>query len=424
MIRLAPLLLLPLLASGAEETPASLSKEAVKAYGAKDYARFLALERRALALEPTDARVLYNVACGEALTGARAKAVRDLEALLSRKLDLGAEGDADFTGVRGTPEWARYEGELKALRAPLVRSVRAFEVGDSTLLLTGIAVDPKTGDVYMGSTRRKKIIRRTRDGRVSDFTQEGQDGLLSVASLLIDPQRRLLFASTAPAPHMLGFPAGAEADAGVLAFDLGTGHLVRKALLAPDSRKHFLNALAMDRAGNVYVSDSLEPGIYRFANDSNTLEKVLPDGLFAATQGLAFLGDDDRILYVADWTDGVWAYDLSARTRRKIVAPPDAWLSGLDGLTPVRGGFLSVQIGVQPARVLYLRLDEKADRIQSVEILEMSHPDYEGPIQGALDQDSFVYVANSQLDLVDPKTGAFAAEKARPPIVLRLPLPR
>jgi hypothetical protein len=52
----------------------------------------------------------------------------------------------------------------------------------------------------------------------------------------------------------------------------------------------------------------------------------------------------------------------------------------------------------------------------------MSRADYEGPIQGAVDGNAFLYVANSQLDLGDGKTGAFAADRARPTVVLRLAL--
>src|SRR5882724_2300949 len=74
-------------------TPASLNAAAIKAYQAKDYARFLEYEKRALALTPDSPRLMYNVACGEALTGHAVEAVRLLDRLLALKLDLGAEAD-------------------------------------------------------------------------------------------------------------------------------------------------------------------------------------------------------------------------------------------------------------------------------------------------------------------------------------------
>ena len=63
-------------------TPAALNAEAIKAYQAKDYARFLTLEKRALELQPANPRFVYNVACGEALRGNPREAVRKLDQLL------------------------------------------------------------------------------------------------------------------------------------------------------------------------------------------------------------------------------------------------------------------------------------------------------------------------------------------------------
>src|SRR5215467_6893847 len=84
------------------ETTAALDVEAINAYRAKDYARFLELEKRALELSPSTPRFIYNVACGEALQGNGHEAVRLLDQLLARKLDLGAATDEDFAGIRNT----------------------------------------------------------------------------------------------------------------------------------------------------------------------------------------------------------------------------------------------------------------------------------------------------------------------------------
>jgi len=147
----------------------------------------------------------------------------------------------------------------------------------------------------------------------------------------------------------------------------------------------------------------------------------IPGGVFQSTQGLAF-SDDEKTLYVADYTDGVWAVDMATRERRRLQEPRDAWLGGLDGLTRVPDGFISVQIGVRPERVVRLHLDSTGKGITRVEILEINHPGYSGPIQGVVSNGGFFYVANSQLDLGNGETGAFAAERARPTVVLRLPL--
>jgi sugar lactone lactonase YvrE len=310
---------------------------------------------------------------------------------------------------------------LAELRKPLVHSDVAFKLADPAIVATGIAVDPRTGDTYIASVRERKILRRTRQGTVSDFIAQGQDDFLAGASLAIDSPRHLLFATTSAAPFMIGYHKEDMGKSGIFAFDLKSGKLVRKAMLAVDGKRHFLNALAVDRHGNVYVSDTGSSGIYRLRRGASTLEVFIPPSAFAATQGLA-LSSDERTLYVADYTDGLWAVDMASGNRRHLEAPAVVWLAGLDGLSRSQDGLIAVQIGVKPERVLRLRLDAKGQRVTTVDVLEMGHPDYEGPIQGVVAGKDFLYVANSQLDLGNGESGAFASERAHPTIVLRLPL--
>jgi sugar lactone lactonase YvrE len=394
---------------------------AVKAYREKDYKRFLTDERKGLALEPENPRLIYNAACGEALNGNAKEAVALLDQLLARKLDLGAETDADFTGIRNTTEWAQFEAKLAELRKPVVRSTVGFKLEEPGLLAAGMAFEETTGDFYITSVRGRKIVRRAKDGKASDFVREGQDGFLAGAGLAIDGPRNLLYASTAGVPFMKGAQKDDDGHAGLFAFDLKTGKTMRKVWLPTDGQKHFLNNLAVGRAGNVYVSDSLNSGIYELRRDASTLDEIAPPTMFTGSQGLA-LSDDEKTLFVGDFGEGVWALDLATKAKRRIPAPADAYLVGLDGLAKVHDGFVTVQLQVQPARVVRLHMDRQWQRVVSVETLESNHPEYDAPIQGTLAEGAFWYVADSQLETLDPKTGKFPAEKAKATVVLRLPL--
>jgi sugar lactone lactonase YvrE len=395
--------------------------EAIKAYQAKDYKRFLEDEQRALQLDPANPRLLYNVACGESLQGNAKEAVHDLDQLLARKLDLGAENDNDFAAIHQTPEWHAFQSKLAELRKPVVHSEIAFKLADPNLVATTLAVDPATGDTYIASMRERKIIKRSKNGTVSDFIHQAQDGFYGGASLLIDSPHHLLYATTGAVPFMLDSRKEDYGRSGIFAFDLKSGKLARKILLPPDGKQHFLNTLVMDRKGNIYISDSLASGIYLLQSGSDHLEVFIPSNVFRASQGLAF-SDDQRTLYVADFSNGLWAVDLASKDHRKIDPPGDVWLGGLDGLARVPDGFIAVQIGVKPERVLHLKLNSQEQKLASVEILEMNHPNYSEPIQGTVVGHSFLYVANSQLNLGDVKTGSFAADRAQPTVVLRLPL--
>ena len=179
-----------LVASQEPSDPVALNAEAMKAYRTKNYAGFLAYEKRALELDSNNPRLLYNVACGESLQGNAHEAVRLLELLADRKLDLGAETGDDFSAIHNTPEWARFTSKLAELRKPTIRSQVAFRLADPALVATGIAVDPGTGATYIASARERKIVCRTKDGAVADFISEAQDGFLGGDSLAIDSPRR------------------------------------------------------------------------------------------------------------------------------------------------------------------------------------------------------------------------------------------
>ncbi len=192
--------------SGASQevpTAASLNARAVAAYRAKDYAAFLKLEQQVHELEPENPRFIYNVACGEALNGHPAEAIQFLDKLLEQKLDFGAETDPDLASARASPEWKAFETRLAGLRKPFIRSQVAFTLPDPGLLATGIASDPQTGDVLVASVRKRKILRRTPHGEVSDFIHQGQDGFLAGDSLAVDAPRRLLYATTSAAPDLI-----------------------------------------------------------------------------------------------------------------------------------------------------------------------------------------------------------------------------
>jgi sugar lactone lactonase YvrE len=420
-MKLALLLVILAVTPAFSQTTAELNTEAVKAYQAKDYKRFLDLEQRALQLTPENPRLQYNVACGQSLNGNPKEAVRLLNQLVARKLDLGAENDTDFAAIHNTPEWRDFQSRVADLRKPIVHSEVAFTLPDPNLMATTLALDPANGDLYISSTRERKILRRTKAGAVTDFIHQAQDGFYAAANLLIDSKHHLLYATTSAVPFMLDYGPEDSGRAGIFAFDLKSGKLARKVLLAPDDHEHFLNNLTMDRAGNIYICDSLHSGIYKLAPGSEHLDVFISPDLLHATQGLAF-SDDEKTLYIADYIDGLWALDMATKTPHKIESPNDLALAGMDGLTSVPDGFLAVQNGIAPPRVLHLKLDPKQQKLLAVEILEMNHPDYNEPIQGIADGNSYLYVANSQLNLGDPKTGAFAAEKAQPTVVLRLPL--
>jgi hypothetical protein len=102
-------------------------------------------------------------------------------------------------------------------------------------------------------------------------------------------------------------------------------------------------------------------------------------------------------------------------------APEDAALTGIDGLLLWRGDLVAIQNGLRPHRILRLRLDGKASRVESVAVLERAHPRWDEPTLGVLVGADLYYVATSQYGAIR-QDGSLAQDRLQPPVILRLPL--
>ncbi len=396
------------------EAIADLQKRGVACYEKKDFACFLDFSRQAAALRPGSTLLLYNVACGEALTGDAAGAARDLESIVDRRLDPRMDKDDDFAAVRDSAAFEGLRRKVAALRSPVSHSEVAFRLPQKDLLTEGIAFDPVTKAFFVSSVHRRKIVRRGPDGAVSDFVAEGRDGLEGVLGLAVDGKRRLLWAVTASIPQMQGWDASQDGMSAVVAFDLKSGKRMRRAALGKPG-KHALNDLAIAANGDVYATDSLDSAVYRLRAGARELEAFVPAGVFRSPQGVAFAADGKRI-YIADYGDGIWAVDLATGKREAVAGPPEIPLQGVDALVIHGRDLIVTQNGIAPSRVARLRLDEAGRRVVSGEILEMNTPVLEEPTLGVVVGDDFVYVANAQWERLD-KDGKVSSEFTEPTIL-------
>lgn len=92
----------------AQTTQQQLAREARAAYDKADYATFLAKTQAASKLSPGDVWVLYNVACGQAITGKRAEAVKTLDTLVKRRVRFDLEAENDFASLRDGADFGRF----------------------------------------------------------------------------------------------------------------------------------------------------------------------------------------------------------------------------------------------------------------------------------------------------------------------------
>ncbi|MFP2932360.1 SMP-30/gluconolactonase/LRE family protein [Pyxidicoccus sp. 3LG] len=381
-----------------------------------------ALAAEAHAAWPTQAAYAYGLAALSARLGDAAATAHWLD--VSAALGLGTDiaRDASFSRVLATATVRDAAERLARNLEPRARSTLAFRLREEDFFPEGIACEATGETCYVASVKHRKVVRVGRDGRSTEVVPPGQDGVLAALAVAVSLDERTLWVTSAAIPQMQGFAKGDENLANVHAFDLPSGRLQRRLGFPAGTGPHAPGDIHVTSNGEVFVSDSQHPVLYRVPPTGDTLEVFASDPLFRSPQGVAESADG-RTLYVADYSHGILAVDRASRKVSEVTPPIGAaTVLGIDGLVRHEDSLIGIQNGLQPARVIRMRLDTSPLRIQSVELLDRHLPEADQPTIGAVVGDALLYVANSQWEQYDDEGRLREGAALTPPLILRLPL--
>jgi sugar lactone lactonase YvrE len=410
-------------AAPAKPDRAEIVRKLRAAHEAGDAKGFLEWSRALADIAPRSTRVLANLAGAYAMNGDAASAVALLDRLTKMEVSTEAATDHDFDPIRDTPAFKAALARAASLDAHVGSSAVAFRLDEPGLGIEGIAYDPTSRAFFLSSVPKRKIVRRTADGHVSDFSRS-TDGLMSVVGLAVDAPRRRLWATSWGSPQMEGFTKEQENVSALVEYELDTGKLLRRIPPPTGLDRVLLSDLAVSASGDVFVADPFVGRIYVLRQGASALVVLTDTGSISSAQGLA-PSSDGRFLFVADYSQGIVRVDQKTGAAVALSAPDDAAITGVDGLVLHGNELIGIQNGFEPHRVARFRLDPARERITAVDTLERRHPEFDEPTLGVLVGDEIYYVANSQAGR--PKTGG-AADTAgatdRSPAILRLRLDR
>ncbi|MEU8688285.1 SMP-30/gluconolactonase/LRE family protein [Streptomyces sp. NPDC048665] len=126
----------------------------------------------------------------------------------------------------------------------------AFTLPDDRAYPEGIALDPRTGDAYVGSFTTGAVYRATAGSRAAEvFLPAGTDGRTTANGLKVDRAGRLWVI---------------DHTTGIDVYDLRTRSLLTR-FEVPAGVARFLNDLVITPDGTVYATDSVRPVIYRIS---------------------------------------------------------------------------------------------------------------------------------------------------------------
>jgi sugar lactone lactonase YvrE len=207
----------------------------------------------------------------------------------------------------------------------------------------GIAWNPRAGAFLVSSLRGGQLGLVYPDGRYRRFSIG--KGLITTSGMLVDAERnRVLVCNEDVGVSLSSVPGTRNRVAQVLEFNLDTGALQQTYDLSSLSRGPTLaNDLALDAQGNIYVTDSFQPQIYKIDRATRQVSilvrsaRLMPADAPAAAQGTqpylnGIVSHPDGYLIAADYTRGLlWKVTLDSAPAISEIRLPQR-LKGPDGL--------------------------------------------------------------------------------------------
>ncbi|WP_102126945.1 superoxide dismutase family protein [Deinococcus planocerae] len=174
----------------------------------------------------------------------------------------------------------------------------------------GVAYDARRGVIYTGSAVNGTIYAvDAASGAVTKFQEGGALGRQAALGLKVDPQGRLWIAGGAQGTVSILSPAG----------------MTLKVLQTPESPNPYVNDLTPAPDGNVYVTDSTRPVIFRVDRDLNLTAWLdlantpIKYGPGINLNGIAATPDGRYLLAMQLNTGELWRIDLRTKAVRKVM---------------------------------------------------------------------------------------------------------
>ncbi|MBD3218090.1 MAG: hypothetical protein GF310_07420 [candidate division Zixibacteria bacterium] len=371
--------------------------QAIEAYQNQNLNGFIENTEKALEYNPHSSAMMYNLACGYALTNKVDTSLAILKKLAQMGIDFGVADDPDLEAVRQSPGYNLlldiYDETLK----PINTSTILHQFPQIDLLPEGIAIDPKSGRLFFGSMRYGTIYEVV-DGGLLRFAKLESDIPLACLGMKADTVRNILWAVGSSFDYVERFEEEDDGTSGVFGFDLETGEIIRKVVFPSKDPRFRLNDLAVSSNGDIYLSGA---GAYVLRKDTDNIDTLISSGKMLGSNGITLSADEETLL-VSDYAGGIAAVDLADNSVTEIKIPNDNSVYGIDGMYYYDGSLIAIQNTFNPWRVSQFYLNYNFTAIDSMTILEQKNPDALEAFTGTISGDDFIYIGHGNQSVEIP----------------------
>lgn len=378
-LRFSGVLLLLLLNSGSTLLSQELPDDA-------ELRKQLATAQDLLGKTPDRASVLYFIATVHAQLREPHEAMVNLKECIAAKEGFDPIGDPAFAALRTSSDFQQLTEQVHKDFPKVNHAQIAFVTNEKDLIPEGLAYDPAEDLFYLGSMHLRKILRipRQTPAKSSDFVAGSRYGILPVLGIRMDPRDNTVWAAS--------WIENGTTE--LLHFD-ESGTLLGR--FSPDeSHKHGFNDLVVLRDGAVFVTDTLGNQVFRFDPKTKAFRTLAFRRQPFMPNGIA-LADDQESLYVGDLF-GILRYDLKTGDSAELFPGPSNTVAGADGLYWHKGSLIAVQNGIGSPRIVAFQLASDGLHVCKTTVLENRTAFTTLPTTGAIRNNDFYFIVNSQLD--------------------------
>jgi hypothetical protein len=268
---------------------------------------------------------------------------------------------------------------------PVSHAQVSFTVAESDLFPEGISVDTEKRVFYMGSMHRKKIVKITASGEVTDFVKTDSYDLPPVGGTRVDLRNHDVWAASDP---------GVKNRSELLHFN-EQGKLLER-FAAPGRGLHDLNDLVLRGEDEVYTTDTDGNVVFRFDRKTHRFSPLRLHRAIFYPNGITLSGDAER-LYFGDLL-GVVVVDLRTGESRDVIPDAHDTLAGIDGLYWYKSDLIGVQYGTAAFRIMRWHLAKDGQSVESSEVLERGTEMVKDPTTAAIFEGKLYYMANTGID--------------------------
>lgn len=376
--------------TGSSQGLRELYQQGVQAYEQKNYELFKEKMYTIDTMRPNYPAVVYNLAGGYALTGNKEMSIQVLNKYILMDATQDFTQDKDFETILGLPDFAKIQDKQRTL-TETIETKNSIEFPILNAHPESITYSTKQKSFFIGGVRDGNIW-KIQDGKEPILWAESPKNSWSVMGLEVSPDGKTLWACTSAMSYYSEYDQNQEGFASVLKYDLKNGKLL-KTFALPGG--HNFGDLIADEEGNIYISDGTANMLYWISNETSELELYadLSKTVFNL-QGLTF-GASQNELYLSDYIDGIYLFDLNTKQAQKLqIEADDILIKGIDGLYYDNGSLIGLHNGTKPNRVVKYELSKDGKKIISKIVLAQGGKLGE-PTQGVWIEGRFHFIMNS-----------------------------